>query len=269
MKGTGCPTIEWSDRFREAYARLGTVTAERVRRTIQRLGADPTLPGLHVEKLEGARSSIRSCRVTQGVRIIFEREAPERLRLLFVGTHEEAYRCANRVLRIVSLASDPITPEDFGGYTVFMVNSATDYQFHNDLGGLFTEADVRGQYEAAVAVIETMLRSGTEKKAPTMVGPGETVAGSSVSVIPSARMAPSDCGEALLIFCFDGDSFDDRLREAAYHAAIDCPGTKLVVLITSQWNPRVWKKKHEAAFVGLTALVTIFFAGFGGLKRIA
>ncbi len=60
-----------------------------------------------------------------------------------------------------------------------------------------------------------------------------------------------------------------RTREVAYHAGIHCPETKLVILVTSQWNPKEWKKSHEKAFADLNATRLIYFAGFGRLVRIA
>lgn len=71
----------------------------------------------------------------------------------------------------------------------------------------------------------------------------------------------------LLGLCFDQDNLDDRLRDIAYHAGIHCGETKLVVIVTSQWDPKKWKK-HEKAFADLNAKVVIFVAAFGKLARM-
>jgi hypothetical protein len=71
----------------------------------------------------------------------------------------------------------------------------------------------------------------------------------------------------LLAFCFDGDSFAKRLREVVYHA-VHCPDTKLVLFVTSKWEPTEWKQNHEQAFADLGAEVVIFLATFGRLTRI-
>ena len=87
-----------------------------------------------------------------------------------------------------------------------------------------------------------------------------------INIIPSDLKGP--CRDVLVAFCFDGDSFNDRLREVAYHAGIHCPEKKLIVLVTSRWNPREWKKNHEEAFANLIAKLAVFFVGFGKLSRI-
>ena len=90
--------------------------------------------------------------------------------------------------------------------------------------------------------------------------------GGTVNVIPGER--EGECREVLLGFCFDRDKFRDRLREIAYHAGIHCRETKLVVIVTSQWDPTEWKN-HEEAFAGLNAKVVIFLSAFERLRRIA
>jgi len=59
-----------------------------------------------------------------------------------------------------------------------------------------------------------------------------------INVIPSE--VTDGCRDMLVAFCFDADSFNERLREVAYHAGIHCPHTKLVILVTSQWKPIDW-----------------------------
>jgi hypothetical protein len=88
-----------------------------------------------------------------------------------------------------------------------------------------------------------------------------------INVIPSE--AVGSCQSILIAFCFDGDPFNDRFREIAYHAGIHCPDTtKLIIIITSHWNAKDWKKNHEKAFADLKAMKIIYFAGFGRLTRI-
>ena len=84
-------------------------------------------------------------------------------------------------------------------------------------------------------------------------------------MIPSEH--EGECREVLLGLCFDQDNFDGRLREIAYHAGIHCEKTKLVVFVTSQWDPKKWKK-HEKAFADLSAKVVIFLTAFRKIVRI-
>ena len=88
-----------------------------------------------------------------------------------------------------------------------------------------------------------------------------------INVIPSEP--GHECRQVLVAFCFDRDNLGDRLREIVYHAGIHCrEQTKLVMIVTSQWDPTEWKKKHEKAFADLDARVAIFLAAFGKLVRI-
>lgn len=77
------------------------------------------------------------------------------------------------------------------------------------------------------------------------------------NAIPGAGQVP--CTGLLLGYCFDGDSFDDRLREIVYHASVHCPETAMIVLVTTKWSPETWRRKHEQAFRDLRAMVAIYF----------
>ena len=111
-------------------------------------------------------------------------------------------------------------------------------------------------------VISATVSEGTAGKARVRGRQTSTVL---INVIPSEH--EGECRHVLLGLCFDQDNLDDRLREIAYHSGIHCEETKLVVFVTSQWDPKKWKK-HEKAFAGLNAKVVIFLASFGKLVRI-
>jgi hypothetical protein len=133
---------------------------------------------------------------------------------------------------------------------------------------LVRDAQVSGEVQNIAGVLRRLISAtvgeDTSGKAQIL---GSQDVGGPINVIPAEGQG--ECRQVLLGFCFDGDKFGDRLREVAYHAGIHCPETKLVVMVTSQWNPTEWKKNHEEAFADLKAKVVIFIAGFGTLVRLA
>jgi hypothetical protein len=114
-------------------------------------------------------------------------------------------------------------------------------------------------------LIINALRDGTEGKAKAQ-GPEGALPLGNVNIIPS--QVKGECKDVLLAFCFDGDSFEDRLREIVQHVGISCPRTRVVILTTSQWNPKVWKRKYEEAFTNMQPCVAIYLEGIAGLTRI-
>lgn len=75
------------------------------------------------------------------------------------------------------------------------------------------------------------------------------------------------CCDLLLAYCFDADNFKRRLDEVTRHVAI-CPQTKCVLIFTTQWNAKEWKKNYESCFRSIHALVRIFFVAYGRTHRI-
>lgn len=51
------------------------------------------------------------------------------------------------------------------------------------------------------------------------------------------------------------------MSDVVRHIAI-CPHTKHVLVFTSQWNPKEWKKNHEHYFMQIQARVNIFLLAF-------
>jgi hypothetical protein len=236
---------------------------------LDKLGLDPVPHGLHVERLRNARPSIRSAKVTAGDRLIFEIAAPDKLLVLAVGTHQEIDRLIDRtsVLRAISEPGDEIRPDDFGEFTVFHRQGVNMAALLNEVGGLLKEVDAHECLDAVQSVIARVTAGDTTGKAATpRISTG---GGAPINVIPSDRGASAvACTPILLAFCFDGDSFDTRLHEIERHVTLDCRDTRLVILVTTQWQPKVWKKKYEDAFSRIDPLVAVFFSGFGILTRL-
>jgi mRNA-degrading endonuclease RelE of RelBE toxin-antitoxin system len=90
--------IEQSAGFEKAYRKLSSELQRRVVKTIDKLVANPERPGLHVEKVKLARQTVRTCRVTDDTRIVFEITQSQTLQLLYVGPHRTAYQHAESPL---------------------------------------------------------------------------------------------------------------------------------------------------------------------------
>ena len=238
--------IEQSDTFRRAFGKLPPWRRDQVARTIGKLGFDPHLPGLRVEKLHRARSSIRSVRVAAGDRLIFEVVAPDKLLLIAVGTHQEIDRLIDRtsVLRAITIPGDEIRPDDFGEVSVFQRHDHIDASQLSGLWQILETARAFDSLGSVQQIIEHMMAGDTSGKARPSQLPGG--GGAPVNVIPFDSSTPrGQCTPVLLAFCFDGDSLDSRLHEIERHVTLDCRDTRVVILVTTQWQPKVWKKKYE------------------------
>jgi hypothetical protein len=228
------------------------------------------LPGLRVEKVRGASMNIKSCRVARGIRIVFETAPGSVLQLLYVGAHDNSYRIAES--RLIDLMDDGST---YGGRLGEIMADSDLVLGDHCVGaidwfvsacGFDTEQQSAVIREALQSVIEDGLANGTTGKAVPYV-PANNLISLNVNIIPS--VGTGECRSLLVAFCFDDDSFDERVREIVYHAGILCPDTKGIVLVTSQWNPKTWKNKHEAAFSRLSAEVLVLFAGLGWVSPIS
>jgi hypothetical protein len=137
----------------------------------------------------------------------------------------------------------------------------------NEIEQLVRDAQVSGNPQDIAGLLRHLISAtvgeDTGGKAPVR---GSQDIGGPINVIPGER--EGECREILLGFCFDRDKLGERLREIAYHAGIHCPQTRVVVIVTSQWDPTEWKKNHEEAFGDLKAKVVIFLAAFEKLVRI-
>lgn len=260
--------IETSNSFKKAYKKLDSILRYRVDRFVEKLRNDPSLGGLNIERVRGASDNVRSCRVTKGVRIIYEIVQLGSIRLLYIGNHDAAYRKGVYYWLMLNDRGEPEeTPaEDMGGFGMFETSDIQE-KLREDLSSVLLGTELSQNLVGTIVdLISQTLIDGTDGKAlPSSNATYENQG--PINVIPAGSRGA--CKSILLAFCFDGDSFADRLREVAYHAGIHCPDTKLLILITSQWNPKEWKKNHEKAFADLKATRLIYFAGFGRLVRIA
>jgi hypothetical protein len=258
--------IERSDCFKRQYDELDGVLRERVEKTIQKLIENPNLPGLKLERVQGASRNVRSVRVNRKYRIILECLDSAGMRLLTVANHEPAYR--EGVLHFLSFdGKDHIRPDEFERLNMFEPH-IRPYNIDDQLPQIIRDSNLSREYDQIGSYVSRLIaqtvEGGTDGKA--RIESSQHRAGP-INVIPSD--VEGVCHELLVAFCFDGDSFNDRLRDIAYHAGIHCPDTKLVILVTSQWINKDWKKNHEKAFADLNAKVVIYFAGLGAMTRIA
>lgn len=261
--------VKQSESYKKQYAKLDGIMRERVARTIQKLIANPHLPGLNLERLQSANSKVFSVRVSRKYRLIFKYSRSGDVYLLSIANHDSAYK--KTVLHYFMLPSG-VKPHEDDGETMKMFQSHINLDvICAELSQIIRESNLSdGEISLYVTeLIRRILQGGTEGKAPSIPGGDQATSqqGRGINVIPSK--AKGSCCELLLAFCFDSDSFNDRLREIAYHAGIHCPDTKLVILVTSQWINKDWKKNHEKAFADLNAKIVIYFAGLGTLTRIA
>lgn len=133
-----------------------------------------------------------------------------------------------------------------------------------DFFRLFGDSNVGNLITPLLQVIPSVLRHGTSGKAKAF-GSGVS---SPINMIPSDGSS-GGCTPVLVAFCFDNDSFDARMREVAYHAGILCPDTEAVVLVTSKWDSKLWKRNHAGAFGSLKAKVLVYLAEFGKLTLVS
>lgn len=262
-------TIEQSDTFRKWFERLPPGRQYQIGGTIEKLGHDPPPPGLHTGKLRRARASIRSARINSGDRLVYEVVSPDKLWLLAGGTHQQIERLIDgtSVFRAITVPGDELHPSAFGELTVFEPRNYIGGPFSDELGALLSHVGAFDCLGTALNIIEQMVSGDTSGKArPPHLADG---VGAAVNVIPAESSTQTGgCTPALLAFCFDGDSFDARMLEIERHVTLYCRDAKLVLLVTTQWQPKIWRKKYENAFTRLDPLVAIFFYGLGGLTRL-
>lgn len=174
------------------------------------------------------------------------------------------------------IAQEETYGNSLGGFTMFKESHIEIDKVLKDLDEVLSEAGVSSNIAPTIVnLIKETIDEGTKGRGKP--GRGEDfppqrprlgeMGQDQINVIPSDKIG--SCRDVLVAFCFDGDSFSKRLREVAYHAGIYCPETKVVILVTTQWNPREWEKNHRKAFEDLKAVVVIYFVGFGRITRIA
>jgi Txe/YoeB family toxin of Txe-Axe toxin-antitoxin module len=84
-----------TSQFIRSVCKLAQQECRKVWETLDKFARDPTSPGLNREPLSGAATGLYSIRVDRDYRIIFFGEATPVL--LHVGSHDDAYRIAERV----------------------------------------------------------------------------------------------------------------------------------------------------------------------------
>lgn len=256
-----------STRFHRDYKKLDGALRHRVDRAIAILLKNPTRPGLNIERVNGS-SEAWSCRVTRGVRIVYRLRDSQTIELLLVGTHATAYREGAYYWLKPGSAEEQIPPSEVQTFQMFMPPSNGMQQDLEAIYELVRDAQVSGEAQNIARLLRRVISAtvGEDTSGKAQVRGSQDVGGP-INVIPG--QGEGGCRELLLAFCVDGDKFGDRLRQIAYHAGIHCPETKLVIIVTSQWNPAEWKKNHEQAFADLKAKVVIFLAAFAKLVRMA
>jgi len=255
-----------STRFDRDCKKLDGALRHRVDRAIAILLENPTRPGLNIERLKGSNDA-RSCRVTRGIRIIYRPRDSQTIELLLVGKYDAAYREGAWYCLTLRPVEEEIPGSELEGFQMFTPSTNGFEEHLKGIDELVRDAQVSGEPQHIAAILRRLI-SGTlgEVTSGKAEVPGSQDVGGPINVIPAG--GEGECRQVLLAFCFDGDKFGNRLREVAYHAGIHCPETKLVVIVTSQWNPTEWKKNHEEAFADLKAKVVIFLAAFGKLTRM-
>jgi len=89
-------TVAVAGDFLSAFARIPRKQQSKVLEFIRKFRTDPTMPGIHYEKIQQARDpNLRSVRIDQAYRgIVLRPEAGNVYLLLWVDHHDEAYRWA-------------------------------------------------------------------------------------------------------------------------------------------------------------------------------
>jgi len=78
--------LQYTDRFQRAYNELDDDDAERVKKAIRLLAADPRYPGLRVKKMQGTEN-IWEARASRLLRLTFEMHG-DLIVLRNVGAHD-------------------------------------------------------------------------------------------------------------------------------------------------------------------------------------
>ncbi len=78
--------LQYTDRFQRAYNELDDDAAERVKKAIRLLAADPRYPGLRVKKMQGTEN-IWEARASRSLRPTFEMHG-DLIVLRNVGAHD-------------------------------------------------------------------------------------------------------------------------------------------------------------------------------------
>jgi mRNA-degrading endonuclease RelE of RelBE toxin-antitoxin system len=256
-----------STRFDRAYSKLDGVLRHRVERAIAVLLENPSRRGLNIERVKGSDNAW-SCRVTRSWRIIYRLRDSQTIELLLVAPHDAAYREGAYYWLAPRPGEERVPESDLEGFQMFAPSPNGMQQVLAGIDELVREAQLSGEVQNIADLMRRLISDtvGEDTAGKAEVSDTQDVGGP-INVIPAK--GKGECRQVLLAFCFDGDKFGDRLREVAYQAGIHCPETKLVVIVTSQWNPTEWKKNHEEAFADIKAKVVILLAAFGKLVRMA
>ncbi|MBI4917345.1 MAG: ATP-dependent helicase [Acidobacteria bacterium] len=103
MNTTSKVTVALGSEFLSAFARIPRGQQGKVLEFVSKFRSDPTLPGLHYEKIAGAKDpNLRSVRIDKAYRgIALKPDEGNVFVLLWVDHHDEAYRwAANKICRI-------------------------------------------------------------------------------------------------------------------------------------------------------------------------
>jgi len=258
-----------SNAYKKSYRKLSRLERRRVDTTIQKFLDHPDLGGLNFEKLSGTDEDVYSIRVTIRIRLIMRWNADGVPVLDYVGQHQQAYRRADQLYMMLA-DREGIPHADFETYTPMVREPMLSGDVRMDLERQLREAKIDTPNIADLAgmldgMIEEMTWGGTSGRAGSPESP-DGAGGTWINVIPSEQEGP--CTDVLLAFCFDADSFRNRLDEIHHHAGVRCPRTKLIILITSKWDPKSWKQHHRNRFADLTGRLIVLMAVEGQLTRV-
>jgi mRNA-degrading endonuclease RelE of RelBE toxin-antitoxin system len=237
-------TTKKCPRFDRDYKKLNPALQCQVDRAIKNLSANPTCPGLNIERVQGS-SNAWSARVTRAVRIIYRLLDFQTIELLLVGPHDVAYRGARWYWIELRPVETEIPASELEAFQMFTPSSNGMQPELKEIEEIVREAHLSSETQNIAGRLRQLISAtlGENTAGKARVRGSQDVRGP-INVIPAE--GAGECSEVLFALCFDGDKFGDRLRDIVHHAGIFCPETKLVYIVTSQWNPTEWKKNGSS-----------------------
>jgi mRNA-degrading endonuclease YafQ of YafQ-DinJ toxin-antitoxin module len=248
--------IQQSAAFAKLYHRLPKHMQQRVARTIHKLTISPTPPGLRVEPLKLSGRNVRSCRVDEGNRLIFEITEHRTLNLLYIGGHDVAYRFAES-LRALALGADITEADIVGGFSMFP-DQYYDVSEVVEVVEQYVDQDLGDMLQPLAEVVSRTLNQWMTSGIPPVVVSLPANA-TNINVIP-ADGRPAECKDILLVFCLGDDDFNERLQQTVYHGCFYCPSTRMAIMITSKWDEAVWRKHSSAMDFAVTKFLAFLTA---------
>ena len=128
-------------------------------------------------------------------------------------------------------------------------------EFYNDL-----KENEHGDLLRTLDEIEGTLSNAD----PRIFGTGKGMANACKGLMRRANVIPSssigECNCVLYVYAGLYDNLNDRLREGAIHAFIDCHGiNQKLVFITTNWDGSSWVGHFEKIFQGIHRCTELVF----------